>query len=160
MRITILAVGRLKSGPESDLVARYHKRAEATGRSLGLTAVQVKEIAEARAPSADERRRAEAQQLLARLPDGAHLVLLDEAGEDTGSEALADQLRALADAGRKDLAFAIGGPDGHGGDLRARANGTLRFGRATWPHQLVRVMLMEQIYRAMTILSGHPYHRA
>ncbi len=160
MRVTVLAVGRLKSGPETDLVARYTKRADAAGRGVGVTGLDLVELPEARGQTAAERCRAEADQLLAKLPDGAFLVLLDEHGRDLSSDALAERMRDLADSGRKDLVFAIGGPDGHGEAMRARADLVLSFGKATWPHQLVRAMLVEQIYRAVTILAGHPYHRA
>lgn len=160
MRIVVLAVGRLKSGPETDLVARYMKRAEAAGRGLGITGLDLVEIPESRAGSSSDRAAAESAALLSKLPAGARLVVLDETGKARASEDLAQYLREAADSGEKDLAFAIGGPDGHGEEIRRRADLLVSFGRATWPHQLVRAMLLEQIYRATTILSGHPYHRA
>lgn len=159
MRLRICAIGRMKSGPESELLDRYLARARATGKSVGIGEIAVREFAESRAPGADQRRADEAGQLLSALPGDAWLVALDEHGKDESSAALAALFEArLADA-TPEIAFAIGGPDGHGEAIAQRANRVLRFGRATWPHRLVRVMLAEQIYRAATILSGHPYHR-
>ncbi|WP_018183084.1 23S rRNA (pseudouridine(1915)-N(3))-methyltransferase RlmH [Kaistia granuli] len=158
MRIMIAAVGRLKAGPDRALVDRYVDRASQAGRSLGLT-LSVREFVESRAARADERMAQEATTLLAALPDGAILVALDERGETPGSTAFARRLGDWRDQGARDLVFAIGGPDGHGDAIRKRADLKLAFGAMTWPHQIVRMLLAEQVYRAMTILSGHPYHR-
>jgi 23S rRNA (pseudouridine1915-N3)-methyltransferase len=102
----------------------------------------------------------EAEKLGRKLPESAHRIVLDEAGRTMTSDALAKRLRQLADAGTRDLAFIIGGPDGLAPSLRDGAHERLAFGPQTWPHLLVRAMLAEQIYRALAILSGHPYHRA
>ena len=112
------------------------------------------------AQAADERRREEGQKLLARKDGTGAIILLDERGRDLGSEEFARALAGYAAIGRKSLTIAIGGPDGHDAALRDNADLVLSFGKLTWPHQLVRVMLAEQLYRAATILSGHPYHRA
>ncbi len=103
---------------------------------------------------------AEAEELLAAVPPGAALVALDERGRDLTSEALAGQLGRWRDEGARAAAFLIGGPDGLGAAARERASLVLSLGRMTWPHMLVRAMLAEQLYRATTILAGHPYHRA
>ena len=87
------------------------------------------------------------------------MVLLDGRGENISSDALAGRVRGWRDGARETVCFIIGGADGLGPALRDRADLVLAFGSATWPHQLVRIMLLEQIYRTMTILSGHPYHR-
>ncbi len=158
MLITLAAVGRLKAGPERILVDRYLERAGQTGRALGLT-VAVRELPESRAGRADERMAQEAAALLALVPEGARLVALDERGETMGSEAFAQRIGGWRDGGQRDVVFAIGGADGHGEVLRQRADHRLAFGAMTWPHQIVRLLLAEQVYRAMTILSGHPYHR-
>jgi 23S rRNA (pseudouridine1915-N3)-methyltransferase len=158
MRIQIAAVGRLKAGPDRALVDRYVERASQAGRSLGLT-LSVREFTESRAARADERMAQEAATLLSALPDGAILVALDERGETPASTAFARRLGDWRDQGIRDLVFAIGGPDGHGDAIRKRADLKLAFGAMTWPHQIVRMLLAEQVYRAMTILSGHPYHR-
>ncbi|MEJ1160334.1 23S rRNA (pseudouridine(1915)-N(3))-methyltransferase RlmH [Prosthecomicrobium sp. N25] len=160
MRLRIAAVGRLKAGPERGLLDRYMDRAAKSGRVLGLSRLDLVEIPEGRSARAEDRRAEEAAALLAQVPDGAALVALDETGRMLSSADFAAFLAARRDQGTADLVLAIGGPDGHGPALRARADLLLAFGAMTWPHQLVRLMLAEQIYRAITILSGHPYHRA
>lgn len=158
MRIAVFAVGRLKSGPDRVLIERYFERARLAGRSLGLD-VSLKEFAESRAPRADDRMDQEAALMIAALPAGARLVALDEHGASPTSPELARQIGRLRDDGLSDLVFAIGGADGHGRALRERSNERLAFGSMTWPHQIVRLLLAEQVYRSVTILSGHPYHR-
>ncbi|MFM9974309.1 MAG: 23S rRNA (pseudouridine(1915)-N(3))-methyltransferase RlmH [Beijerinckiaceae bacterium] len=159
MKIIILSVGRLKAGPERDLAQRYAERFEASARALGLSGPVMVEIAESQARSAAERKTQEAQLLLAALPDDAQAIRLDERGETLGSEVFARNLVQWRDIGRKSLVFIIGGADGLGEAVAERVPRCLSFGAMTMPHQLVRVLLLEQIYRAGTILSGHPYHR-
>ncbi len=159
MQITIAAVGRLKAGPERELFDRYLERAGQSGRALGLT-VRLRELAESRAQRADERMAQEAAALLELVPDGARLLALDERGETMTSDAFATWLGRERDGGQREIVLAIGGADGHGAAVRSRADRLLAFGAMTWPHQLVRILLAEQVYRATTILSGHPYHRA
>ena len=146
-------------GAERELCERYGGRLARSARPLGLDWRGIVEIAEARAATPAARMGAEADALLARAGDAA-IVALDERGEALTSEAFAAMIGDLRDAGTPALAFAMGGPDGHGDSLRAGARRTVSFGRLTWPHQLARVMLVEQIYRATTILAGHPYHRS
>ena len=159
MHVSIYAVGRMKAGPERELVSRFLDRFAKAGPSVGLDFAGLTEIPESRAASADERRREESQKLLSRRDGAAALVLLDERGRNIASEEFAHALAGHAESGRKSLILAIGGPDGHDAALREQADLVLSFGKFTWPHQLVRVMLAEQLYRAATILSGHPYHR-
>lgn len=158
MRITILAVGRLKAGPERQLAERYRERAAKAGRALGLRSLDIIEIDESRAREAERRMTEEAIAIANVLPEGARLALLDEHGENIASRAFAQMLAGWRDDGH-DCAFVIGGADGLGDSLRARAKKRLAFGAATWPHQVARILLLEQVYRATTILSGHPYHR-
>lgn len=160
MRIAIFAVGRMKQGPERELVERYLDRAGKSGKALGLSRFDLREWDEARAVRDEDRKAEEARHLIAALPREAALVVLDERGKSPTSPDFAARLGGWRDGGRSDVVFAIGGPDGHGEALRARADWLLSFGAMTWPHQLVRLMLAEQLYRATTILSGHPYHRA
>jgi 23S rRNA (pseudouridine1915-N3)-methyltransferase len=160
MRIGVHVVGRMKAGPEKELADRFFDRFAKSGPSVGLEFSGVLEIVEGRARETAERRADEAGRLLAQMPPGAALILLDERGKNITSEDFANQIAALRDGGRKATAIAIGGPDGLDPSLRSQAALTLSFGALTWPHQLVRVMLAEQLYRATTILSGHPYHRA
>ncbi len=158
MRILIAAIGRMKQGPERELATRYLERARVTGRSLALTGFDVLELAESRAASAEARKAEEARGLAAQLPEGVRVVL-DEHGKSLSSQGLAEQIARWRDAGRPALSLVIGGADGHGRDMLAGADLVLSLSPLTWPHQLVRIMLAEQLYRATTILSGHPYHR-
>lgn len=160
MRLSILAVGHARGTPEGELVEDFVHRARMMGRQLGFTAVEAVEVAVSKAPTAEKRMAEEAEKLAARLPQDAHLVRLDARGKGMTSEAFAELLGALKDAGTGNLCFLIGGPDGLA-ELPGRHSGrSLAFGQQIWPHLLVRAMLAEQIYRAITILAGHPYHRA
>lgn len=154
MRIELIAVGRLRGGPEAALVDDYLSRFARTGRSLGLPPVTLTEI--------DDRKgggMAGEGALIARaVPAAAALVVLDERGAQLTSPDFAARLAGWRDAGR-DVALAIGGADGLDPALRARADLAISLGRMVWPHMLVRVMLAEQLYRAATILAGSPYHR-
>lgn len=158
MRIAIAAVGRMKAGPEREMVARYLDRATAGGRTMGLSGFDVIELTESRAGSSPARKVEEAKALTAALPDGV-VVALDERGKAIGSEAFAKLVGRWRDDGRPAASFVIGGADGLEPDFVAKADLTLSFSPLTWPHQLVRIMLAEQLYRTTTILSGHPYHR-
>jgi 23S rRNA (pseudouridine1915-N3)-methyltransferase len=158
MRLTIAAIGRLKAGPERDLAARYVDRVSKAGKGLGLT-LAVREFAESRATTAELRRDQEAALILGAVPAGAALVALDEKGKSVDSRAFAGLIDSQRDKGTADLVFAIGGADGLGEAVLGKAAARIAFGALTWPHQLVRVLLAEQLYRAVTILSGHPYHR-
>jgi len=160
MRIVVAAIGRLKQGPETELCERYRKRAAQSGRSLGLRDVEILEIRESRADDAGKRMIEESIALANIIPQGAAVILLDPRGDNLDSGSLAGQIAQWRDAGKPALVFVIGGPDGLAASLSDKADLRLAFGTATWPHQLARVMLMEQLYRAATILSGHPYHRA
>lgn len=160
VRLVLFAVGRLKAGAERDLVARYLDRAVAVARTVGLTGVESREIDESRARSADLRKAEETRAIMALLPGGCRLCVLDERGSAMNSLAFAQDIGKARDGGVPQFALVIGGPDGVGPALRDRADLVLAFGAMTWPHQLVRVMAAEQIYRVVTILGGHPYHRA
>ncbi len=160
MDIDLLAVGRLKAGPERALCDRYLERARRSGSRLGFRAFSVSEIAESRAARGADRIADEAERLNGLAGKGGKIIGLHAEGELLTSEKLARTLSRDAEAGQPRTTFVIGGPDGLGEGILANADFVLSFGRMTWPHQLVRVLLAEQLYRAMTILSGHPYHRA
>ena len=160
MKISIFAVGRMKAGPEKELADRYFERFSKSGPAIGLEFAGLVEIPESRAQSAAERKREEADRLRQQLAAGAALILLDERGKSIPSEDFAGRLALLRDGGSRSIVIAIGGPDGHDPSSRDAAELVLSFGAQTWPHQMVRIMLAEQLYRAATILSGHPYHRA
>jgi 23S rRNA (pseudouridine1915-N3)-methyltransferase len=160
MRIVVIAVGRLKQGPERELAERYSRRFEEVGRKLGFRGLDVHEISESRARDASARIAEEGAAISAAIPENSVLVGLDERGENIASAAFARRLGQWRDQGTANTIFVIGGADGLSPDLRGKARITVAFGAATWPHQMVRVMLLEQLYRAATILAGHPYHRA
>jgi 23S rRNA (pseudouridine1915-N3)-methyltransferase len=159
MRITLFAVGRLKAGPEKDLASRYLDRFAKAGPAVGLELAKLVETPESRASNPETRKREEAAALDKALPDGAVLVILDERGKALDSQAFADVIGRYRDNGKRDLMLAIGGADGLDPELRSRADLTVNLGTMTWPHQLVRILIAEQLYRTVTILSGHPYHR-
>jgi len=159
MRILITAVGRLKQGPERELAERYRKRAAATGRSVGLQDIDVIEIRESRADDAERRMLEESIAIANVIPEGAVTVILDERGDNLSSASFAGHLQGWRAENRPAVVFIIGAADGLAVGLRDKAKLAIAFGAATWPHQFVRIMLLEQLYRAITILSGHPYHR-
>ena len=160
MRVSIYTVGRLKAGPERELAARYLDRFSKTGTACGLTFGRAVELPESRAANADTRKREEYDALARQLPADALIIALDERGKAIDSNAFAHKLQDWSDTGRRDLAIVIGGADGLDRQLTGRADAVLCFGKLTWPHQIVRILLAEQLYRASTILTGHPYHRS
>src|SRR5271157_1175099 len=159
MRIVLICVGRLKTGPERELFERYFRRLGETARGVGISGVDLREVDESRARRAEDRREAEAAAIAAAAPANAILIVLDERGEATTSEEWAAEIGRARDAAQPAYAVVIGGPDGLAASLRAKARRVVSFGMMTWPHQLVRVMASEQLYRVVSILSGHPYHR-
>lgn len=151
MQIEILAIGRARAGPERELYQTYADRIR-----WPLTLRELEE--KRRLPPAELKAR-EGALLLEALPKDVAVVALDETGKDLSSQKIADHLGRWQDEGRATVAFVIGGADGLTDEVRARADLLLSLGRQTWPHMLVRAMLVEQIYRAQQILAGHPYHR-
>lgn len=151
MRIVIAAVGRLRRGPEFDLVETYRRRMH--------WPVSIREVEERRPLAATERQRREAELLRAAVPEAAVQVALDEHGIQMDSRQFAGRIGAWQGGGRRDLAFVIGGADGLDAAFLAEIELKLSLGAMTWPHLLVRGMLMEQLYRAQQILAGHPYHK-
>ncbi|MFY0610754.1 MAG: 23S rRNA (pseudouridine(1915)-N(3))-methyltransferase RlmH [Hyphomicrobiaceae bacterium] len=160
MRITVAAIGRLKAGPETDLAKRYIKRFDGSGRSLGLGPILVHELPESRDGSAAVRKQDEANRLLEKVGGDVMLFALDEAGRNRDSQAFSELVAKYRDDGTPELAFLIGGPDGHGQTVLDAARERVSLSAMTLPHGLARIVLLEQLYRAATILSGHPYHRA
>jgi 23S rRNA (pseudouridine1915-N3)-methyltransferase len=152
LRISLICVGKLGGAPEAALAEAYAARATAAGRALALAPVEIIEV-EARKPG----KTAEAEAILAKA-GGARIIACDEHGRALTSRDFAARLAQVRDGGERHLALVIGGADGL--DLAAlRPAETLAFGPQTWPHAVVRVMLAEQVYRAVTILAGQPYHR-
>jgi 23S rRNA (pseudouridine1915-N3)-methyltransferase len=159
VKLVILAIGQLKTGPELALYGDYLKRARGLGRSCGLTGMETREFPESRSPDARRRMAAEGALLASASPDPSVRIVLDERGKALASDDFAVILQRHLARGTPSLAFLIGGPDGHAPAMREKAGLLLSFGPMTWPHRLARVMLAEQIYRAVTILVKHPYHR-
>jgi 23S rRNA (pseudouridine1915-N3)-methyltransferase len=160
MRLCIIAVGQSRGTPEGALTEDFAGRARAMGKRLGFSTVSIEEVAVSKLREMRSRIAEEGERLANKIPDGAHVVLLDAKGKGMTSESFADMIGALRDTGARDLAFIIGGPDGLALPTTVKAGRSLAFGQQIWPHLLVRAMLAEQVYRALTILAGHPYHRA
>jgi 23S rRNA (pseudouridine1915-N3)-methyltransferase len=159
MRIVVVAVGRLKQGPERELAERFRKRAADAGRGVGLNSFDIVEIKESRAGDAARRMLEESIAIANVIPERAVTVIMDERGESLSSGAFAGRLQGWRAQDKPAAVFIIGAADGLAPSLREKASLAIAFGAATWPHQLVRIMLLEQLYRAVTILAGHPYHR-
>ncbi len=153
MKLGIVAIGRPGRGPEMTLADDYARRATLAGRALGLGPLELIDL-EPRKPG-----KAPEAELILGAAEGAHLIACDERGRTYSSRAFADHVAALRDRGERRVVFAIGGADGLDESVRAAAASTLAFGPQTWPHALARAMLAEQLYRAVTILAGSPYHR-
>ncbi|MFM2423341.1 MAG: hypothetical protein RL291_1871 [Pseudomonadota bacterium] len=160
LKITIAAIGKLKAGPETELYERYAKRFGQSGKAVGLGPLTLLEFPESRAQTAEQRKSDEGKKLLAAVGPNAHRVILAETGKAMTSDAFARWLGSLTNGGQTDLALIIGGPDGHAPETLKAAHATLSLGAMTLTHGLARVVLAEQLYRATTILAGHPYHRA
>jgi len=155
MRLHIVAVGRLRHGPEKDLISDYSARLDRTGRALSLGPLNIIDVDDKKNQGAH----AEAKLIASATPNGAHVIALDERGKLKSSPDFAQNLAALRDQGTRDLAFWIGGADGLTPEMRDQAHSLMSFGKMVWPHMLARVMLTEQLYRAASILAGSPYHR-
>ena len=160
MRMIVAAVGKLKHGPERELFEHYWQRLEAAGRSVSFSPLRLEELSEGRAATAELRKADEAQRLLKICAESDVRIVLDERGRALDSATLASWIKSRRDAGAKAMTFVIGGPDGHGAEMLAAATLKLSLGQMTLPHGLARIVLTEQLYRAATIISGHPYHRA
>lgn len=160
MRLVIAAIGRLKDGAERELLERYRTRFDPIAKRLGITPVTWLEFPESRAGSVEKRCQEEGEALLKAARDASYIIALDVAGKALASEAFAKTLARERDAGHKALAILIGGPDGFGAEVLTAAQLRFSLGAVTLPHALARIILAEQLYRAGTILSGHPYHRA
>ena len=160
MRLTIISVGRAKRGPETELFDTYARRIDAAGRPTGLGPLKVAEVPQSRKGTAAQRKQQESEAILAKAGSGVQLMLLEETGSAKNSDGFAKLLANCRDQGASEMIFAIGGPDGFSDVMRKRADLRLALGPMTLSHGLARIVLAEQVYRALTILSGHPYHRS
>jgi len=159
MRITLLCVGRASAAPEQEICDAYLRRASSAGKQLGFTEIGIAIVETARAVTTALRMEEEAKRLVKHIPAAAYLMALDERGHSFTSKDFASRIAGLRDSGQRDLVLAVGGPDGLAPEFRGGADALLALGSQTWPHLLVRAMMAEQIYRAVSILGGHPYHR-
>jgi len=160
LKLIVAAVGRLKPGPERALQEHYCERIGNQGRPVHLSPLEIIELTESRDKSAGVRKANEAKRLLEATATASYRVALDERGKAHDSRSFANVLARHRDGGASGLAFMLGGPDGHARDLLESSDTRLTLSAMTLPHGLARLVLLEQIYRAMTILAGHPYHRS
>lgn len=159
MKIYIIAIGKGKKSAEQELADKHLARFNAASKTLGFGATTIIEVEEKRPLKGAERQAREADLLRGVIPSGAEVIALDERGKPQTSAEFARWLASLRDQGTRDLVFLIGGADGFHQDFKNELPQKISFGSATWPHMMVRAMLTEQLYRAATILSGHPYHK-
>ena len=159
MQLALCAVGKLRSGPEAELVNDYAGRIRSTGRSVGLNGFDIKEVEAPKGLAGEKRQARESALLEQAAPESGMRLVLDERGKNLTSQEFARLLARFRDDGAKSSTFFIGGADGHDAAFIGRADARIALGSLTWPHMLVRAMVCEQLYRAVTILSGHPYHR-
>lgn len=159
VKITLICVGRLKEEAERAIVARYLERFRGIGAGLGFAPPEIIELSESRAANATQRKSAESSEITKKIPPNARIFALDEHGKSIGSEDFARLLAEYRDESVRNLMFVIGGPDGLDPAFSKAAQLKLSLGRFTFPHGLARAILAEQLYRAATILAGHPYHR-
>ena len=152
MEIVIAGVGRLRAGPELDLFNTYTHRLSWD--------VSLKEITFKKVLTTQDRVNEEGRRLFASLPPNIYKVALEEKGKKLSSEGFAVQISKWRESGVRKLAFLIGGADGHAPEVIAKANFVMSLGDMVWPHMLVRALIAEQLYRAHSILAGHPYHRS
>ncbi len=155
MKLQISSIGRWSNGPEKGVYDHYAARIEKSGKPMGLGPLTLKEITFKKPATRD----VEADALLASVAPDSYVLALDEHGKTASSEAIARLIGGERDQGRPHFTVLIGGADGHGPDIKRKADSQLSLGAMTWPHLLVRGLIAEQLYRAITILSGHPYHR-
>lgn len=153
MKISLIAVAKIKRGPERDLIDDYIGRAKKMGGALGIRDVSEIEV------EAGQTQEQECERLKSKIPDGARVFLFDETGSDWTSIAFSKELEIRKDQGCPHMAFLIGGADGYTDEMKDTYSDKIRLGSLTWPHKLVRVLASEQIYRALSLMAGTPYHR-
>lgn len=151
MKIRVICIGSLKKSPELSLIDEYLKRSR--------WKIEIKELPSRSDLQGDNLKQFEAEQILANIPDGNHLIALDERGHSPTSREFAGLFQDLQTSGKSQVTICIGGADGLHQSIRDHAFKLISFGKLTWPHMLARAMLVEQLYRAQQILAGHPYHR-
>ena len=156
VKITVVAVGKLKERFWADACAEYVKRLSAYA---SIKMVEIPDRDPAKTGGEEAGRALEGKAILAAIPERSHVVLLDIGGKEHSSEEIASHLNDLMLRGESSITFVIGGSCGVSSEVRARADERLSFGRITLPHNLARVVLLEQVYRAFKIMRGEPYHK-
>ncbi len=159
MNLNLSAIGKLKKGPESVLFDHYRDRISKVGGSVHIGPLILNEMNESQASKPGRRCEEEAEMLLSKVTAGEPIIALDESGKSLTSRAFSDYLLKMRDDGTRTLNFVIGGPDGHGPGIKNEAAMKLSLSHMTLTHGFARILLVEQIYRALTILLDHPYHR-
>ena len=152
MRLSIVAVGQMRGADEAALYDTYAKRIAQSGRHIGLDGLHLTEVKEQSGAN---------DKLAAHIAARPHalVIALDETGKDISSRQWADKIGHWRDDGHSEMICVLGAADGLNDALRNQADFCLSLGHMTWPHLLARALLAEQLYRAISILSGHPYHR-
>lgn len=157
--LEIIAIGRLKDQAEKNLENRYLERIRKAGPMVGIRQIAIQQLNESARGTCNERKAEEGTSLLKKASEGAYLIAMDEHGKQLASKTFAARLKTLLEAGHPSITFLLGGPDGHDPDLLKKVSETHALSKLTFPHGLARILLLEQIYRSLTIWSGHPYHR-
>lgn len=160
MQLALMAIGKMKDKQTRSLFEHYWQRLSQSSKAVGLRVLPIQEFAESQAATPFQRKQEEAARILKALPSDTFVIALDETGSHLNSEEFCHKIASLRDNATCSTTFVLGGPDGHGAAVQQRANLLLSFGAMTWPHQIARILLAEQLYRITTILAGHPYHRS
>ena len=158
MKLKVISIGQLKNNPILEIQRDYESRILSLSKSVGIKNLEIKELPISKKSSIKERQKEEAKIISQHIKQDNLNVFLDGKGENINSVDIS-QIISKSSFDGKDLVFFIGGPDGFDEKIIKVANKTVSFGRVTWPHKLIRIMLLEQLYRGITILNNHPYHR-
>lgn len=158
MKLKVISIGQLKNNPILEIQRDYESRILSLSKSVGIKNLEIKELPISKKSSIKERQKEEAKIISQHIKQNNLNVFLDGKGENINSVDIS-QIISKSSFDGKDLVFFIGGPDGFDEKIIKVANKIISFGRVTWPHKLIRIMLLEQLYRGVTILNNHPYHR-
>lgn len=158
MKLKVISIGQLKNNPILEIQRDYESRILNLSKSVGIKSLEIKELPISKKSSIKERQKEEAKIIFQYIKQDNFNIFLDGKGENINSVDIS-QIISKSSFDGKDLVFFIGGPDGFDEKIIKVANKTVSFGRVTWPHKLIRIMLLEQLYRGITILNNHPYHR-
>ena len=158
MKLKVISIGQLKNNPILEIQKDYESRILNLSKSVGIKSIEIKELPISKKSSIKERQKEEEKIISQHIKQDNLNVFLDGKGENINSVDIS-QIISESSFNGKDLVFFIGGPDGFDEKIIKVANKIISFGKVTWPHKLIRIMLLEQLYRGITILNNHPYHR-